>query len=87
MPFTTFMDASGKELPTGELSKLFKEAAVDLEKPLWVTCGSGVTACHVVLAAYLLGYPGVSVYDGSWSEWFKRARPEDIISEGVRTKV
>lgn len=87
MPFTTFMDASGKELPTRELSKLFKEAAVDLEKPLWVTCGSGVTACHVVLAAYLLGYPGVSVYDGSWSEWFKRARPEDIISEGVRTKV
>ncbi|XP_056144122.1 3-mercaptopyruvate sulfurtransferase [Lampris incognitus] len=82
MPFTTFMDASGKELGPEDLSKLFMEAGVDLERPLWATCGSGVTACHVVLAAHLLGHPGVCVYDGSWSEWFKRASPELIISEG-----
>ncbi|CAK6977697.1 -mercaptopyruvate sulfurtransferase-like [Scomber scombrus] len=87
MPFTSFMGDSGKELANEDLSKLFKEAGVDLEQPLWVTCGSGVTACHVVLAAHLLGYPGVSVYDGSWSEWFKRASPEHIISEGEGKKV
>lgn len=84
MPFPTFMDASGKELDTEGLSRLFKEAGVDLEKPLWATCGSGVTACHVVLAAHLLGHPGVCVYDGSWSEWFKRAPPNLIISEAEK---
>ncbi|KAG7504522.1 hypothetical protein JOB18_010970 [Solea senegalensis] len=87
MPFTSFMDASGKELGTEGLSSLFREAGVDLERPLWVTCGSGVTACHVVLAAHLLGYSGLCVYDGSWAEWFKRAHPEHIISEGEKKKM
>lgn len=82
MPFTSFMDASGKELEPEQLRRLFQEACVDLDRPLWASCGSGVTACHVVLAAHLLGHPGVSVYDGSWAEWYKRAVPEHIISEG-----
>lgn len=82
MPFTTFMDTSGKELGLEDLSRLFKEAGVDLERPFWTSCGSGVTACHVVLAAHLLGHPGVCVYDGSWAEWFKRASPDLVISEG-----
>uniref|UniRef100_A0A4W5MG17 Sulfurtransferase n=1 Tax=Hucho hucho TaxID=62062 RepID=A0A4W5MG17_9TELE len=88
MPFAKFMDASGKELELEELAKMFREAGVDLEKPFWVTCGSGVTACHVVLAAHLLGHSeSVSVYDGSWSEWFKRAAPEHVISEGKGKQV
>lgn len=82
MPFTTFLDDSGKHQKPEILSKLFTEAGVDLQKPLWVSCGSGVTACHVVLAAHLLGHPGACVYDGSWSEWFKKAPAEHIISEG-----
>ncbi|XP_068606017.1 3-mercaptopyruvate sulfurtransferase [Brachionichthys hirsutus] len=86
MPFTSFLDASGKELGTEGLSKLFREAGVDLDKPLWASCGSGVTACHAALAAHLLGHPGVCVYDGSWSEWFKRASPDLIISEGEGKK-
>uniref|UniRef100_A0A672I732 Sulfurtransferase n=1 Tax=Salarias fasciatus TaxID=181472 RepID=A0A672I732_SALFA len=86
MPFMSFMDASGKELGAESLSRLFAAAGVDLQQPLWATCGSGVTACHVALAAHLLGHPGVCVYDGSWSEWFKRAAPEHIISEGEGKK-
>ncbi|XP_028268439.1 3-mercaptopyruvate sulfurtransferase [Parambassis ranga] len=82
MPFTTFLDDSGKHQRPEILSKLFREAGVDLQKPLWVSCGSGVTACHVVLAAHMLGHPGACVYDGSWSEWFKKAPAEHIISEG-----
>ncbi|XP_021177464.2 thiosulfate sulfurtransferase [Fundulus heteroclitus] len=81
MPFTSFLDSSGKHLGTETLAKLFKEAGVDLEKPLWASCGFGVTACHVILAAHRLGYSGIGLYDGSWGEFFKRAPPEYIISE------
>uniref|UniRef100_A0A3B3RZU2 Sulfurtransferase n=1 Tax=Paramormyrops kingsleyae TaxID=1676925 RepID=A0A3B3RZU2_9TELE len=82
MPFTCFLDASGLERPPEELIEMFRGAGVDLTKPLCVSCGSGVTACHVALAAHLCGHPGVSVYDGAWSEWYTRAAPEHVISEG-----
>ena len=32
-------------------------------------CGSGVTACHNVLAMSIAGLPGSRLYPGSWSEW------------------
>lgn len=32
-------------------------------------CGSGVTACHNMLAMELAGLPGSRLYPGSWSEW------------------
>ena len=39
-------------------------------------CGSGVTACHNVLAMAVAGYPLTRLYPGSWSEWVaNRARP------------
>lgn len=39
-------------------------------------CGSGVTACHNLLAMEIAGYVGSRLYPGSWSEWVSdRARP------------
>ncbi len=32
-------------------------------------CGSGVTACHNLLAMELAGLSGSALYPGSWSEW------------------
>lgn len=82
IPFTEFLTNEGLEKSPEEIKRLFKEKKVDLSKPLVATCGSGVTACHVVLGAFLCGKPDVPVYDGSWVEWYMRAQPEHIISEG-----
>jgi thiosulfate/3-mercaptopyruvate sulfurtransferase len=39
------------------------------EQQLVFTCGSGVTACILALAAWQLGYRNLALYDCSWSEW------------------
>ena len=36
-----------------------------------VMCGSGVTACHLILSARLAGVPEPRLYVGSWSEWIR----------------
>lgn len=38
-------------------------------------CGSGVTACHLLLAMEACGLSGAQLYAGSWSEWCRQARP------------
>ncbi|XP_048355635.1 3-mercaptopyruvate sulfurtransferase isoform X2 [Sphaerodactylus townsendi] len=81
IPFTEFLSETGMEKSPEDIHRLFQERGVDLKKPLVATCGSGVTACHVALGAYLCGKPDVSIYDGAWVEWFMRAQPEHIISE------
>ncbi len=40
-----------------------------------VSCGSGVTACHTLLALEHAGLVGASLYVGSWSEWCRSGRP------------
>jgi thiosulfate/3-mercaptopyruvate sulfurtransferase len=43
-----------------------------------VHCGSGVTACHTLLALERAGLPGASLYVGSWSEWCRNPeRPRE----------
>ncbi|KAI5108783.1 3-mercaptopyruvate sulfurtransferase, partial [Silurus meridionalis] len=82
IPFTSLLAPSGLFLPPDQLRALFDQAGVNLQCPLCVTCGSAVTACHVALAAHVCGQPNVSIYDGGWSEFYARAAPEDVISEG-----
>lgn len=50
------------------LEAMFSERT-DQKQDLVFSCGSGVTACVLALAAELTGRSGYSVYDGSWTEW------------------
>ncbi|MET7522048.1 sulfurtransferase [Streptomyces sp. NPDC005248] len=62
------LQREGRMRPAKELRKAFSALAGDREK-LVFSCGSGVTACVLALAAELAGYAESAVYDGSWSEW------------------
>ncbi|HQZ11601.1 MAG TPA: 3-mercaptopyruvate sulfurtransferase [Devosia sp.] len=59
----------GKLKPVEELRQVFAEAGVDLDKPMVMSCGSGLTAAVIGLAAEVAGAKQVAVYDGSWTEW------------------
>ena len=47
-------------------------------------CGSGISACHNLLAMEYANLRGSSIYIGSWSEWIREKRP--IISQTYHTK-
>jgi len=62
---------SGAAIPVfrapGELRARYEALGADRDEPI-VYCGSGVTACHNLLALELAGLRG-RLYAGSWSEW------------------
>ncbi len=67
--YARLVRADGTLRPADELRALVEEAGLDLSKPVVCSCGSGLTACAIVLALEVLGAPPAAVYDGSWTEW------------------
>ena len=62
------LQQDGKMKPADELQAEFARLLGEQQDPIF-SCGSGVTACILALGAELAGYRGLTVYDGSWSEW------------------
>lgn len=58
---------NGKFKSKNELATIFSD--IDTDKPLVFSCGSGVTACIILLACNSFLDNDMSVYDGSWTEW------------------
>jgi thiosulfate/3-mercaptopyruvate sulfurtransferase len=69
LPQSKLFNADNSMKRGDDLRAAFEAAGVDLSKPLVATCGSGITACVLLLGAHLLGKGDVQLYDGSWSEW------------------
>jgi thiosulfate/3-mercaptopyruvate sulfurtransferase len=69
LPFNRLVEPDGTLLPARELRERFTEAGVDLTRPIIATCGSGTSACALLLALHIVGIRSYSLYDGSWTEW------------------
>jgi thiosulfate/3-mercaptopyruvate sulfurtransferase len=72
LPFTELSGPDGTMLPPGELRRRIEAAGIDLARPIVASCGSGTSACTMVLALDLLGRRA-AVYDGAWAEWGGRS--------------
>ncbi|MGL9630506.1 3-mercaptopyruvate sulfurtransferase [Escherichia coli] len=72
VPWTELV-SEGEQKTTDELDAIFFGRGVSYDKPIIVSCGSGVTAAVVLLALATLDVPNVKLYDGAWSEWGARA--------------
>ena len=75
IPYTTVLE-NGNFKSEKELKQLFEDAHID-ERPITFSCGSGVTACIVLMAAEMVLNNETSVYDGSWTEY------GSLIKEGI----
>jgi thiosulfate/3-mercaptopyruvate sulfurtransferase len=72
LPFARFLHDDGTWRPLEERASVL-EALLGMDRSLhWsVMCGSGVTACHLVISGIEAGFREPRVYVGSWSEWIR----------------
>jgi len=75
-PFESSLDAEGRMLPPAVLRSRFEALLAGRAPEAAIAyCGSGVTACHLLLAMAHAGLPGAALYVGSFSEWTRSGRP------------
>ncbi len=79
VPFGLVLE-DGRLAAHEKIAAAFKNAGVDLDRPVVTSCGSGVTAAILTFAIEALGKKPGRVYDGSWSEW--GARPDTPVVKG-----
>ena len=79
--FRDNLGANGRFKPAEQLRQEWR-AVIGTRAPaeLVQQCGSGVTACHNLLALAVAGLPGSALYPGSWSEWC--AQPDAPVAVG-----
>ncbi len=69
-PFDDNLDIDGTFMQKDEMAELYANfIGGKSASQVVMMCGSGVTACHNILAMEIAGLPGARLYAGSWSEW------------------
>lgn len=76
VPYIENLQPDGRFLSADVLREKY-EAITDRKKhkKVIVHCGSGVTACHTLLAMASAGIEDANLYVGSWSEWSRNPKP------------
>lgn len=75
IPLTGNLNADGLFLSPEALREKYTAVLQGIERGnIIVHCGSGVTACHTLLAINYAGLPLPKLYVGSWSEWSRNAK-------------
>lgn len=83
IPFTENLDANGAFLAPEMLKEKYSKALADYKtENVIVHCGSGVTACHTLLAIDYAGLALPKLYVGSWSEWSRNNRKMILAEDG-----
>lgn len=67
LPYTELI-VNGTMKEINELQEVFKQKNKE-NKPIIFSCGSGITACILGLAAEISNFKNYKIYDGSWTEW------------------
>ncbi|MFI5451915.1 sulfurtransferase [Pedobacter sp. UC225_61] len=81
IPFTENLDEKGFFLAPSILKEKYAKTLFDAKSAtIIVHCGSGVTACHMLLAMDYAGLEIPKLYVGSWSEW-SRNNKEMVLAE------
>lgn len=75
LPYTALVNPDGTAISLEGLRDRMTAAGVRLNQPVIATCGSGVTACNLLLALHRLGHDDATLYDGSWTEWATSGSP------------
>ena len=71
-PFADNVDGAGRFIDRGTLRERFAKTLEGVPPDAAICmCGSGVTACHNLLAMEVAGLEGARLYAGSWSEWIR----------------
>lgn len=72
VPFSENLDENGNFLSPEILHEKYSAFLNGKPNDLIIHCGSGVTACHTILAMAHAGFEVPKLYVGSWSEWSRR---------------
>lgn len=75
LPFGDLYNASGRMKPPSELEALIGRFDPGRYRLVVATCGSGISACSILLALSRLDFDQLALYDGSWAEWASRGGP------------
>jgi thiosulfate/3-mercaptopyruvate sulfurtransferase len=82
LPFQENLGAGGRFRDARDLSQRYQKVLSGRDPAELVSmCGSGVTACHNLLALEHAGLRGARLYVGSWSEWIRD--PQRTIATGA----
>lgn len=81
LPFSGNLDAEQRFLAPAVLRQRFAQAGISDASTVVVYCGSGVTACHDLLALEYAGLGRARLYPGSWSQYAATTRPQATGSE------